>query len=189
MKIQYGVVAILAIAVVSAVIYVQRWEQLNSEPRQTLSGGEFRELEFKLVYHLSANGHRFYCFYIAYTESTCRLFVSDSSTNVLNSTSYFADSPQEAFVLSPDQNWLLLASEREINVLNTHSLDVHTIAVTSEDEEFGFHTSFPTFRPTAKWLDSRRVKISKYRLGTSEVEVENLKTISQYLLDDQVIQI
>jgi hypothetical protein len=102
----------------------------------------------------------FWCGFIQYTESDCRLFVGNASTTVLSDLGIDVDSPSDALLLSPDEKGLLIVLEHTAIVLNTRTLNEQVLATTTPQDAFGTYTSFPQFIPHARWLSNYTASIS-----------------------------
>jgi hypothetical protein len=113
---------------------------------------------------LRADNRTFVCRELRYTESSCELFLLDSSTTTYLGIS--VDNPGYALKPSPDKKYILIVTEQEGVLLDTFSLEKKIVIQVPKEESLGVWSSLPSFIPKTKWLDNSQIEFSIYR-GTA----------------------
>lgn len=130
--------------------------------------GEGGGLLFEKQFQTSS--YIFYCGVYPKTESNCRVYVSDLDGTGRRSLDITLDygSQITGFILSPDKKKVLIIREKEVTLIDGNTLTQKRLAEAEIGTEFGVYTSFPSFVPVARWLDSSRVELGVFAAGSEK---------------------
>ncbi len=117
-----------------------------------------------------SSSHIFYCLGRLATESSCWVYASrlDGNEKQWLKIQLDAGSNETGLLLSPDKKNVLVVREKKAILIKTDTLAQKELLRAENETEFGTYTSFPSFVPVGRWVDSNTIELGVFASGAIE---------------------